>query len=58
MSEYIQSAILVMSYNLALLAGCAYLVVSHEWSAWWFVLAYFLRAGLDEGDKDKKSEAA
>jgi len=34
------------------------LVVSHGWSAWWFVLAYFLRAGLDDGDKAKKREEA
>ena len=31
-------AIVVLSYDLALLAGTAYLVQVHDWSMWTFVL--------------------
>lgn len=29
----------VAAFNFAVLAGCAYLVTVHGWSAWWFLLA-------------------
>jgi len=28
--------------NVILIAGCAYLVGWHDWSAWWFVVAFLL----------------
>lgn len=55
MSAITQAAIAVMIYNLAVLAGCAYLVAAHGWSAWWFVLAYLCLAGV--GGSRKETEA-
>ncbi len=34
----IAESILVLSYNLALIAGTAYLVQVHNWSMWTFLL--------------------
>lgn len=31
--------LVVLTYRLLILAGCAYLVGWKGWSAWWFVLA-------------------
>lgn len=36
------SLILVVFYNLTILAGTAYLVQVYDWSAWWFLLAVML----------------
>lgn len=36
--------VLCAIYNLAILAGTAYLVTKHGWSGWWFVLAVMLMA--------------
>ena len=39
--------LLVCLYNLALLAGCAYMIVEHDWSAWILVLAVMFAAKWD-----------
>lgn len=52
MSAMVWAAIAVLLYNLAVMAGCAYLVAAHGWSAWWFVLAYLCLAGTGVGKKE------
>lgn len=43
-------AVLTISiYNLALLAGCAYLVVAFDWSAWWMLLAVCFLKSITTG---------
>ena len=34
--------IYILSWELLCWVGCAYLVIYHGWSAWWFVLAFYL----------------
>lgn len=41
---------LVCCYNLSLLAGSAYMIVVHEWSAWILVVALMFAAGW--GDRE------
>ena len=42
----------VVVYNLALLAGTAYLVVEYNWSAAWFILVIFLLGTHSTGNKN------
>jgi len=42
--------VLVIAYNLALLAGSAYMIVVHEWSAWILVVALMFAASW--GDQE------
>jgi hypothetical protein len=44
------TALAVILYNLALVAGTAYLVALHNWSPWWFVLTILLL--MSYGKKD------
>lgn len=37
--------VLVIAYNLALLAGASYLIVVHDFSAWLYLLALMFAAG-------------
>lgn len=39
---------LVLIYNLALLAGSAYLIIEHDWSSWILLLALILAASWDK----------
>lgn len=47
--------LVLCTYNLALVAGTAWLVVEYQWSAWWFALTLCLIGsyGKDD-DKDGK----
>lgn len=40
--NFIADAIITSIYNLALLAGTAYLVVDRGWDPWWFALTVCL----------------
>ena len=42
--------ILVIAYNLSLLAGSAYMIVEHDWSAWILVVALMFAASW--GDQE------
>ncbi len=42
--------VLVIIYNLALLAGSAYMITVHEWSAWILVVALMFAASW--GDRE------
>jgi len=39
--------LLVIAYNLSLLAGSAYMIVTHDWSAWILVVALMFAAKWD-----------
>lgn len=43
----------VVLYNLALLAGTAYLVVEYNWNAAWFILVSFLLGSHSTGNKNE-----
>lgn len=45
--------LLILVYNLALLAGVGYLVYYKDASAWLFVLAMVFGVGFSEKDKEK-----
>lgn len=49
------NVIVIMIYNLCLVAGTAYLVALHDWSPWWFLLTIMLMANYyrkeDSNDK-------
>ena len=38
MSKHTLDIALVLCYNLAMIAGTAYLVEFHNWSGWWFMV--------------------
>lgn len=42
-------------YNLALMAGTAWLVVEHEWSPWWFALSVCILGSYGKDDEDKNN---
>jgi hypothetical protein len=42
--------VLVLAYNLALLAGSAYMITVHDWSAWILVVALMFAASW--GDRE------
>jgi hypothetical protein len=46
------TALAVVLYNLALVAGTAYLVAIFDWSPWWFVLTFLLL--MNYGKKDNE----
>jgi len=35
----------MLIFDFAVLAGTAYLIAKHNWSAWWMLLAVFMCAG-------------
>lgn len=37
--------IAMLIFDAAAIAGCAYLIVSYNWSAWWMLVAIFIAAG-------------
>ena len=43
--------VLVIAYNLALLAGTSYLIVAHDFSAWMYLLALIFAASWDKESK-------
>lgn len=38
-------------YNLAIIAGTAYLIQFYDWSAWWFLLSVLLLANTRKKDE-------
>lgn len=48
------TTIVVCLYNLALVAGTAYLVAVYDWSPWWFVLTIMFMANIFKGEKDER----
>lgn len=42
---------LVLTYNLALVAGTSYLIVAHDFSAWMYLLALIFAASWDKESK-------
>jgi hypothetical protein len=38
------TTVAVLIYNFSIVAGTAYLVALHNWSGWWFVLAFLMLA--------------
>ncbi len=45
--------LLVCCYNLALLAGSAYMIVEHDWSAWILLLALIFAAKWNDPEPIK-----
>ena len=43
--------VLVIIYNLSLLAGASYLIVVHDFSAWMYLLALIFAAGWNSKPK-------
>ena len=46
-------SLFVILYNLTLVAGTAYLIALHGWSAWWFLAAAFFIMSYKKGDKNE-----
>jgi hypothetical protein len=46
------TALAVILYNLALVAGTAYLVAIFDWSPWWFLLTILLLMNYNKKDKE------
>ena len=44
-------AILILLYNLTILAGTAYLVQFYNWSPWWFAFSILLLMTIDLKEK-------
>lgn len=42
--------VVVGAYNLALLCGTVWLIVEHDWSKWWILLALLLMASTTGRD--------
>ncbi|MFN7782281.1 MAG: hypothetical protein ACK5PG_06065 [Lysobacterales bacterium] len=57
MTPFAQVALVVAIYNLAILAGTAYLVAFQGWSGWWFLLALVFCKSVSECDCDKAKES-
>ena len=45
--------ILVIAYNLSLLAGSAYMIAEHDWSAWILVVALMFAASWQDQEPIK-----
>jgi hypothetical protein len=43
-------------WNIFVVGGTAYLIVMHEWSAWWLVAAYFGIFWPQPNKKDKNND--
>jgi hypothetical protein len=43
--------LIVELYNLAILAGTAYLIVQYDWSPWWFLLSVLLLGNYKSVEK-------
>jgi hypothetical protein len=50
------TALLIVVYNFALIAGTAYLVVEYNWSMWTFVLTIMFMGNLKSTAKDDNNE--
>lgn len=44
-------AVLIILYNLTILAGTAYLVQVYNWSGWWFAFAILILMSIDLKEK-------
>jgi hypothetical protein len=49
------AVVAVTTYNLAVLAGCAWLVQAFGWSPWWFVLALACMKSIKTGKAAENS---
>ena len=52
--NYTLAIIFAVTYNLLLLAGTSYLIVTYHWSPWWFLLTAFLLADASFLNKKEK----
>lgn len=50
-TEGLLRLLIVAVYNLSILAGTAYLVEYHYWSAWWFLFAAITLGTYSKNDK-------
>jgi hypothetical protein len=46
------NAIVMVLYNLTVLAGTSYLVINYDWSAWWFLFALCVLMGNTRENKN------
>ena len=51
-THYLIAVAMCLVFTLLIFALCAYLVVYHGWSAWWFVAAWLVSSNVErEGEK-------
>jgi hypothetical protein len=55
--NYTLAFIFAATYNLLLLSGTAYLIVTYNWSPWWFLLTAMFLANASSKSPEKKEES-